>query len=820
MQPIRLCQWVTLLPIALLGSVWVHLGIAPATAQSVSSVIADPSLSTQVTDLGGQNFQILQGSRAGSNLFHSFQGFSIPTSGSVTFVHDPGINNIFSRVIGGQASSIDGRLSTSSGAANLFLLNPAGIIFGPNASLNLGGSFLGTTASSMKFSDGTSFSAIAQPQLLTVSVPVGLQFVGNSGGIQVQGSGHNVTGRSRPDRRTALVNGPTTQELTVNPGQNLQLVGSDILLDGAVLRVPQGSLALGGVQAGTVALAPDGKLDYGQVSQFGAVTLVKQSLLDNSGPGGSRLQVQGSQVSFSEGSVALMQNTGALTSGSLSLSASQGLRLSGTTLDGQLQTGIHAQQLGSGLGGFVQLQAPTIELLDGAAVNTKSFSSARSSDIQVTAPDVLWVKGFSPIDTSNFSGIFTYTYTNGRAGDVNVTAGQVKALDSGSIGSATLDLGNAGNVTVTAADSIVLSGQEAKFGQFSTIFDISVGSRAGSGNAGDVVVTTPRLLIQNGGRLGASTVSAGNAGSITLNARDSVTVQGTSPSKLQSQISVAGNVLPSALQALYNVSATPSGNGGNLVINTAKLEVTDNALVTVRNLGSGNAGTLTLNADRILLNRSGSIAATTQGGNGGELMINARDVLLLRNGGSISTNARGNGNGGNIAINAPNIIGINNSDITAEARRGNGGNITITTQGIIGLQYRLQRTPDSDITANSEVGVSGSVAISNPGFSEVDSKSGLSTTLVDSANQIDNRCSGQRDRSQFVATGRSGLPEDPKSVLNHGQPWADLRLVEAQPKVAVRPSIVPEAQTWQTLSDGRIVLLGEQSLRHPATCAH
>jgi large exoprotein involved in heme utilization and adhesion len=403
---------------------------------------------------------------------------------------------------------------------------------------------------------------------------------------------------------------------------------------------------------------------------------------------------------------------------------------------------------------------------------------------------------------------------------VQVAAGQVQALDSGSIGSATLDLGNAGNVTVTAADSILLSGQELKFGQFSTIFDISVGSRTGSGNAGDVVVTTPRLLIQNGGRLGASTVSAGNAGSITLNARDSVTVQGTSPSKLQSQISAAGNVLPPALQALYNVAATPSGNGGNLVINTAKLEVTDNALVTVRNLGSGNAGTLTVNADRILLLRKGSIAATTQGGNGGELMINARDVLLLRDGGGISTNARGNGNGGNIAINAPNIIGLNNSDITAEARQGNGGNITITTQGIIGLQYRLQRTLDSDITANSEVGVSGSVAISNPGFSEVDAKSGLSMDLVDSANGIDNSCGGDRNRSQFVATGRSGLPEDPQSALNHSQPWADLRL-SPQSKVAEKLAIVPEAQTWQTLRDGRIVLLGEQSanLNAPASCA-
>ncbi|NJM46011.1 MAG: filamentous hemagglutinin N-terminal domain-containing protein [Alkalinema sp. RU_4_3] len=269
------------MPVALLGFVWVHLGIGPATAQSVP--LADTTLSTQVLDLGGQNFQVLQGSSAGSNLFHSFQAFSVPTAGSVTFVHGPGITNIFSRVTGGQVSSIDGRLATS-GTANLFLLNPAGIVFGPNASLNLGGSFLGTTASSLKFSDGTVFSAALQPQLLTVSVPIGLQFAGKSGGIQLQGNGHNVTGQSRPDRRTALVNGPTTQALTVNPGQNLQFVGSEILLDGAVLRVPQGSLDLGGVQAGTVAIAPDGKLDYGQVSQFGAVTLQGRSILDNSGP--------------------------------------------------------------------------------------------------------------------------------------------------------------------------------------------------------------------------------------------------------------------------------------------------------------------------------------------------------------------------------------------------------------------------------------------------------------------------------------------------------------------------------------------------------
>lgn len=816
MQPLRSCRWATLLlPIALFGSAWVHCTATTALAQSAAPavVLADPTLSTQVVDLGSQQFQIQQGSRAGTNLFHSFQTFSIPTSGSVTFIHGPEITNIFSRVIGGQSSWIDGRLATS-GSANLFLLNPAGLVFGPNAVLNLGGSFLGTTASSLRFSDGTRFNATDASPLLTVSVPVGLQFLGNNGGIQVQGAGHNIAGRSRPDRRSPLINGATTQELLVNPGQNLQLVGGDIVLDGAVLRVPQGELSLGGVQAGTVAIAPDGQLDYSQVSQFGNVTLQRQSLLDNSGNGGSRLAVQGAQIQFSEGSIALMQNSGSLNSGIIQLTASESLRFTGTNPKGELQTGIHAQQIGDGAGGLVRLQAPTIELSAGAAVNTKTFSQAPSGDIQIVAPEALWVKGFSPIDTSNFSGIFTYTYAGGRAGNLDVMAGTLKALDSGSLGSATLDLGNAGNVTVTATDSIELAGQEAKFGQFSTIFDISVGSRQGAGDAGDVFVTTPRLLIRDGGRLGASTVSLGNAGSITLNASDSVIVRGTSPSNLQSQISAAGNVLPPALQSLYNVAATPSGNGGNLVINTARLEVSDNGLVTVRNLGSGNAGILEINADRLDLKRRGSIAATTQGGNGGELMINVRDVLLLRDGGTISTNARGNGNGGNIDLRAPNIIGLNNSDITAEARRGNGGDIAITTRGIIGLQYRPQRTPDSDITANSEVGVSGTVAISNPGFDAVDEKAGLSTEMIDSANQISDRCGTTGDRSQLIATGRGGLPADPRSALTAAQPWGDLRFLPTK----TPPAAIAEAQSLRQLEDGSIVLLGEQTLNAPANC--
>ncbi|PMB02945.1 hypothetical protein CEN49_24490, partial [Fischerella thermalis CCMEE 5273] len=195
-----------------------------ASSISQAQISPDGTLPTNVNQINNV-FEITGGTQAGSNLFHSFRQFSVPNGSEAFFKNSGNINivNIINRVTGGSVSNIDGLIKENYGA-NLILINPSGINFGSNAQLSIGGSFLGSTASSLKFADGTEFSAtdIQNSSLLTISVPVGLQFGENPAAINVQGQGHNLSVESQIF--SPFTRGETAG-LQVQPGQTLALVG-------------------------------------------------------------------------------------------------------------------------------------------------------------------------------------------------------------------------------------------------------------------------------------------------------------------------------------------------------------------------------------------------------------------------------------------------------------------------------------------------------------------------------------------------------------------------------------------------------------------
>ncbi|MEH2414214.1 S-layer family protein [Nostoc sp.] len=799
---------------------WSCCAIAQVTSDGTTNTTVNPS---------GNNSTILNGIEKGNNLFHSFSNFSVPTGGSARFdlINTPNITTIFSRVTGGNVSNIDGLISTlnSSNPVSLFLMNPAGIVFGANARLNIGGSFLGTTANSINFADGTEFSAInpGVTPLLTISVPIGLQLGQNPGGITLRGSGHRlIGGLFTPTDRS---NNPIG--LQVGAGNTLALIGGEVNLSGGIAAVAGGGhLEIGSVSNGQVRLnsTEQGWVgDYLEVRQFNDIHLAQQSLLDASGSSGS-IQLQGRNINFTEGSAALIQNLGTQPSGGITVNATQTLNLTGNTPDGRLESFIQIENLGTSQTGDVTISAAQLSLQNGGGIGNRTFTQAPGGNITVNVAGLIDIDGFAPGNPALLSSIGTVTTNSGNAGNLTVSTDNLR-LNAGALYSVSLGSGQAGTLRINAEDLIEMAGQNPITLSPTNLVSATISS----GNANNVFVNTSRLVIRDGGLLGSSTVATGSAGNVTINASKSVDIQGRGAESILPS-SIASNALIADLvtQAALGLPAIPSGNAGSLTINTPSLRITDGAYISVKNDGPGNAGDLQVNANSIFLDNQGAITASTVSGNGGNVRLNLLSSLLMRHHSLISATAAGNGNGGNLSINAPVIVGLENSDIIANAVQGQGGNINISTQGLFGLKLGDRLTRENDITASSEFGINGTVDINNFG---IDPNSGLvelPENITDPSQQITTGCAGG-EGSRFVATGRGGIPQNPTEEIGSGRTWSDIRDISAYRKtgevtaqIPLSPEVLVQATSWHRNAQGKIELVADKpstQVQQPLTCA-
>ncbi|MBD2202490.1 S-layer family protein [Calothrix sp. FACHB-1219] len=642
---------------------------------AMSQVISDGTINT-IVNSNGNNFTIINGIEKGNNLFHSFSNFSVPSAGSAIFdlVNTPNITNIFSRVTGGKISEINGLIRTINGnnSVNLLLINPAGIVFGKDAVLNISGSFVGTTANSIKFSDGSEFSAVnsATTPLLTISVPIGLQ-MGSSAAIEIQGKGNDGI---VPTNNLGIV---------ANPGKTIALVGGDIKFTGGVITAPFGRIEIGAVKSGTVNLTPTltgWQLGYNQVTDFGDIQFTERSSLWNPYPVGNPfggIQVVGRDIRLEQSQIAAA-TAGTGQGSNITVNAERSLSLGGVNPYAFAPSAWIVNQVAPGAtgnGGSVNIQAGDITLQDGAAIETLSLGAGAAGQVQVIA-DTITAKGavalkspLAPSGSSN-SRIASQTFASGNGGDVSVVARKLTLEDSGLIGTIVFPgaTGQSGNVTVDIAEQIDANG-------VNPISLLSSGISTytfGIGNSGNVKVSTGILNLIDGGGIftfasrlaGIPGTGFGNSGDVTVVAEQSINIVGASP------------VSPAQL-SFIGTSTTGSGNSGNVSLTTPMLSMQAGASLatsSVSVIGSfgdpsqsnnlGNAGNISVNVGENLtisginpFTKASTLLGSLTYGNGkaGDVTLQTNQLRVL-DAGAVGNVTGGTGDTGALTIQANDIL--------------------------------------------------------------------------------------------------------------------------------------------------------------------
>src|SRR4028118_2099415 len=401
------------------------------------------------------------GAARGVNLFHSFREFNVGEGRGAYFANPNGIANIFTRVTGGNPSNILGTLGVQ-GNANLFLLNPQGIVFGSNARLDLRGSFFASSADSIVFNHGFEFSS-ANPQtvpLLAINIPVGLSFRDNPGAIVNAASVTQVI-----EGRTIPVG------LAVPPGQTLALVGGDVIFNNGFASAFSGNIQLGSVASpGFVSfkLAPIGLgLDYTNVAKFGNIELSGLSAVTASGPGGGAIAGRGGNVTLRDRAALISYTIGDINGRDITVDAAQ-LKI----LDQAL---ISTATSGTGAGGNV-----TVRTTDSVEIKGMGFDNFNRTVLDVGATG-------TPTTSSLQSGIAVLTEGPGRAGNIAVDTKQLRLAEGARILNPSFSTGNGGNIAIKASESVEVNASGA------------IASAGNRGNAGTLTIDTEKLTVRNGG---------------------------------------------------------------------------------------------------------------------------------------------------------------------------------------------------------------------------------------------------------------------------------------------------------------------------------
>ncbi|MEG4319297.1 MULTISPECIES: S-layer family protein [unclassified Microcoleus] len=737
--------------------------------RALGQIIPDGSLGAESSRIVPDNINnlpsdiITGGATRGSSLFHSFQEFNVGEGRGAYFTNPSGIANIFTRVTGGNPSNILGTLGVQ-GNANLFLLNPRGLVFGPNARLDLGGSFIGSSAAGVVFNNGFEFSA-ANPNavpLLAINIPVGLRFRDNPGTI-VNQSTAAVEGKPLFPPELPLSN---NVGLAVAPGQTLSLIGGDIQLPGGNLTASTGQINLGSVASpGLVSFAPTElglNLNYDNIANFGNIQISNGSVINTSGLGGGKVDIRGGNVTLNggriygltlgnidgrgidinaqkvraEGGTQIFTLTlGQGTGGDVKIRATDSVEFSGIGVESYqkfvanfLTSGtanpfdpqyiIISATIGSGRAGNIRIDTPRLLIDNGAISSSAAFGAGNTGNITIRA------RFFEVVSSAIYNG--TLRGSTGLGENILFEGERLIMRDGAVIAGVTRSDAASGNINITASESVeVLRTPTA--GVVQTV--ISTNAIGSNGNAGEITIDTKRLIISdgaginsaNGGIIGNQLLAAsgGSSGNLTIRATESVELAGIS------------GVLANGSQngTFLSTDTFSSGQGGNIRIETPVLTLGQGGFISTASLGAGDAGKITINARRVELigttnpsefnsaiqaNVGLAFGVTNPNaiGNAGSVNLNA-DRLVVRDGARITVANIGTGSAGNINVVANAIALDNKASIDGTTVSGTGANINLQARDIQ-LRGGSRITTDAGVSEGGNININSDILVALP----------------------------------------------------------------------------------------------------------
>lgn len=732
-------------------SLFIMLGLSLSASHTHAQITLDGTTGP-AGELSGPNYVIDAnvGKQAGGNLFHSFGQFNISIGESATFTGPDSVSNIISRVTGGSGSWIDGPLRSEIPGADFFFLNPWGVMFGPNAFLDMGGSFHVSTADYLRLGEDGRFDAVSpEKSVLTTAPPAAFGFLDESPGeLKIEGF------------------------LEVPPDHEISLTGGNVEIPGGIVSAPGGHIRIfSTASSGEVNLQDFSDSDFPSFKELGEISLSDKAMLDTGGSAAGEIHIRGGKFYLADADTSVSAITNESEGGGIdihmreSLVVSEGASIFTASLGGKCgDISISADSLfldkaliftqsgfvasvgesganvigGKGDGGDIHLNAGSTEI-SGGTISTNTLDTGKSGDISITG-ESLNIRNGGEIVADN-GDIYTREDGNiadgiiigGKGGSGNVTLNLNRLeMESGSVSSNTLGTATGGNISVTAEDSVSIAGSGTADTEYPSelYYGISTQTRGpgsgghiriktdgltldkdamintqaySGGESGNIELNADRVDIRQGGTVTTSTRGAGDAGEILINAGESVSLSGAGVRFDKSRIYTATH---------------SAGSGGKLTIETPLLTVSGDGEIHSKTLGDdtwdgntlpdGTGGDIELNADRLELTGGGVVTAGSESdGDAGNIAIRVTDTFTAENS-SVMTNTE-HADGGDMTIDAGSRLILTDSSITTSVKggKGDGGNIAVGQNS--DPEFVIMRK--SRMNANAHAGFGGNISI-------------------------------------------------------------------------------------------------------------